>query len=515
MNIFWNTGQKNTTQGLDILGLRQIDQSIEKSWVAGITTISYRARYLSLLPWIIGEYYTLKLNQETKQGEFLYNQFKNVLRRLEFVMLAATRLQQDESGSGTTIGVLGADNFSGDLQALLSDGYFQADLLKGGNSLGVYFMPCAGFGLLEHSPSNNRLPVRTTSRGKEIFTIIHQQTAASPVLEYILNGGTLHLQDLNACKNQYSVNALSTVECQQEVHLLESAFLGSYGEPNLDSYQRFNSSLLWIFRHTKNPITPRTLILENYRRLIDDSATRHDSVEFSYMAYELYRRCHFAFELLFKSFVETLQNFNKGTVETVVAEWKMHSEITPELKDIINRNEIDLNESLETFISHIPRISFLAHTMDTYKAQHQSLHCQALYALAILVACQKQIAFKERLFELYPDDMIKLAFEVITTQKESIENLLTQILERIVLVSHLSTTWRKISQGQKSSLRFHTEGTYYYSTGIGVQAGYSGDRLSNVMLMLSDLGYLHRDTAGKYSITEKGLVQKQNMETRL
>lgn len=515
MQIFWNTGQKDTTQGLDILGLRQIDQGIEKRWVAGITTISIRARYLSLLPWIIGEYYTLKLNPETKEGEFLYSQFRNVLRRLEFVMLAATRLQQNESGSGTTVGVLGADNFSGDLQTLLSDGYFQADLLKGGNSLGVYFMPCAGFGLLERSPSNDRIPVRTTSRGKELFTAKHQQTTASPVLEYILNGGTLHLQDLHACKNQYSVNALSTVECQQEARLLESAFLGSYASPNPDSCQRFNSSLLWIFRHTINPIAPRTLILENYRRLIDDSVTRQDSVEFSFMAYELYRRCHFAFELLFKSFVETLQIFKKGTVETVVAEWKMHSEITPELKDIINRDEIDLNESLATFVSHIPRISFLAHNMDTNKAQHQSLHCQALYALAILVACQKQIAIKERLFELYPDDMIKLAFEVLTTQKESIENLLTQILERIVLVSHLSTTWRKISQGQKSSLRFHKEGTFYYPTGIGVQSGQSGDRLSNVMLMLSDLGYLHHDVAGQYSITEKGLVQKKNMEIRL
>lgn len=515
MQIFWNTGQKDITQGLDILGLRQIDQSIEKRWVAGITTISFRARYLSLLPWLIGEFYTMKLNPETKEGEFIYDQFRNVLRRLEFIILAATRLQQDESGSGTTIGVLGVDNFSGDVQVLLSEGYFQADLLKGGNGLGVYFMPCAGFDLLERSPSNERIPVRTTSRGKEIFIAKHQQTAASPVLEYILNGGILYLQDLHACKSQYSVNALSTVECQQEAQLLESAFFGSYSEPKPDSYQRFCSTLLWILRHTENPITPRTLLLENCRRMIDDSGTRQDTVEFSFMVYELYRRCHFAFELLFKSFVETLQNVKKGTVKTVVAEWKMHSEITPELKEIINRDEIDLNEPFETFVSHIPRISFLAHNMDTNKAQHQSLNCQALYALAILAACQKQIAAKDRLFELYPDEMIKQTFEIITIQKESIESLLSQILERIVLVSHFSTTWRKISQGQKSSLRFHTEGTYYHPTGIDVQAGQSGDRLSNVMLMLSDLGYLHRDDAGKYSITDKGVEQKIKMETEL
>lgn len=366
-----------------------------------------------------------------------------------------------------------------------------------------------------NTESNDRIPVRTTSHGKEIFSAKHQQTADSPVLEYILNGGTLHLQDLHACKSQYSVNALSTVESQQEAQLLESAFFGSHGEPKPNSYQRFSSTLLWIFRHTQNPITPRTLLLENYRRMIDDSVTRQDAVEFSFKVYELYRRCHFAFELLFKSFVETLQNIKKGTVKTVVAEWKMYSEITPELKEIINRDEIDLNEPFATFFSYIPPDLYLAHNMDTNKAQHQSLHCQALYALAILAACQKQIAAKERLFELYPDDMIKQTFEIITMQKESIESLLSQVLERIVLVSHFSTTWRKISQGQKSSLRFHTEGTYYHPTGIGVQAGQSGDRLSNVMLMLSDLGHLHRDDAGKYAITNKGVVQKQKMETQL
>jgi len=90
--------------------LRQLDQFTEKRWAAGTTTISYRARYLSLLPWIIGEYYILILNPETKEGEFFYDQFCQVLLRLEFVIFAATRLQNDETGSGQTIGVLGADN---------------------------------------------------------------------------------------------------------------------------------------------------------------------------------------------------------------------------------------------------------------------------------------------------------------------------------------------------------------------------------------------------------------------
>ena len=60
MTIFWGNDLTEDTVGLDILGLRAVDQAIESKLVNGITTISLRGRYFSLLPWALAEFFTLE-----------------------------------------------------------------------------------------------------------------------------------------------------------------------------------------------------------------------------------------------------------------------------------------------------------------------------------------------------------------------------------------------------------------------------------------------------------------------
>jgi hypothetical protein len=53
MNVGWGSPPAETSGGLDLLGVRRLDQSIEASLVVGITTISLRGRYLSILRWAL------------------------------------------------------------------------------------------------------------------------------------------------------------------------------------------------------------------------------------------------------------------------------------------------------------------------------------------------------------------------------------------------------------------------------------------------------------------------------
>lgn len=67
----------------------------------------------------------------------------------------------------------------------------------------------------------------------------------------------------------------------------------------------------------------------------------------------------------------------------------------------------------------------------------------------------------------------------------------------------MSTTLRKMSQGQRCSLRFYPEGALLRPTGTPVAAGRSGDRLGNVLGMWADLGILDRQPGG-YALSERG-----------
>ena len=122
MQIFWNNGERENINGLDIMGMRQLDQKIEQQWVSNVTTISIRARYLTLLPWLLTEFYRSQLAASDGKADFDEKAFKRVSGRMELIVLGASTLGKEAGESGNTSGVLGKDLFAAEIESLLQTG---------------------------------------------------------------------------------------------------------------------------------------------------------------------------------------------------------------------------------------------------------------------------------------------------------------------------------------------------------------------------------------------------------
>jgi hypothetical protein len=112
--IFWNEDILDDTQGLDILGIRALDQGLEANLVNGITTISARGRYFSILPWAIKQFYL----EHLKAGNtFVASELGIYLHRVEFLVVTASLNAPSGKPGGA---ILGSDVYSTEMEKLKS-----------------------------------------------------------------------------------------------------------------------------------------------------------------------------------------------------------------------------------------------------------------------------------------------------------------------------------------------------------------------------------------------------------
>ncbi len=173
-NVFWNEGVSSTSAGIDILGIRGADQAHEGRWTGGITTISARARYLTLLPWFLDEWY----RRAQARGDLQHDEtaLTAALRRMEQIVFLATEYEARSGAPGDGRAVLGSELWE-DMPAALAAGHeVTLETNRGGASLGTYVQPCIRLRLV----ADGR-PLRVPPRGQEVAEIqgVSSQTIRS------------------------------------------------------------------------------------------------------------------------------------------------------------------------------------------------------------------------------------------------------------------------------------------------------------------------------------------------
>ena len=514
MECFWNSGEREKIKGLDILGMRQLDQSIEQKWVAGITTISNRARYLSLLPWVITEFYNHHLALYDGKAKFDEKAFSETLSRFEFIIFLASHFGKEWGETGDVLGVIGQTLFKDSLSEFEETGKVEMVSDIGGASYGTYIMPCRSFGILDTAADNEAVPVKITPIGKEIYEARQKVFESNELLKLILAGGVLTREALLLEGKHYSVNGL--INDPEELLILQNTFTNHYinNDAVLELYTRFNKTIRWslssIIDFSKSS---SEIISENYYDVVTSATNNLEDVNFAWAEYELRRRVHFALELLLHSFSDTLMDLLNGTVDNVINSWTNTDYFSDFLSDILSHRNNSFEASLDDIKCHISPHAFLDRPIDTKLAREQSSWSKALYAVCLLIKCCEQTR-KLRTFKKLPfrNHYMEKAFSIIEENgSKQLRAVTRDLLLHAVIEPHLTTTLRKMGQGQKCSLRFYPEGDVLHPTDTLVAAGYSGDRLSNVVGMLADLGYCDR-TGGKFSLTEKGKRFLSKME---
>ena len=516
MDYFWNSGEKNKIKGLDILGARRYDQSLERNWVSGITTISIRARYLTFLPWVLAEFYQRELEKSSDgQAEFDDKKFKAVLQRMEFIVLASSKLGSEWGENGNTYGVLGSDLFTEEYSQLLSSGIVSLNFNKGGASFGTYAMPCRQFGLLGSSISRNNSVTPIPPQGEHLYKLRTELVQACPLTNVIFNGGEVLKDDVLEYGRHFSVNGLLIDSGNKEKDLLLKFMTKSYDNQVQGNYLNFISTVKWVLSrlNENDGLSSTDIILQNYITFVNECSNEPVDVENAWFEYELKRKIHFALELLLSALTDTIIDFHGSTLTQVLDSWSDELAITELVQKAIS-GSISYNDTVSNVANDISVDIF--NTSFSYAGiQNLSVSNRALYAFLIIAAAYNQLLRLQEKgkVELHEEEHLDHTFSIVKKNwKRSIRNFLGEIIKEVVVEPHLNTSWRKIGQGQKCSVRFYPDGDLLRPTGKRVNAWFSQDRLGNVIQMLSDLGLCSKNSNGKFLMSEAGKVFLNELE---
>lgn len=489
MNVAWGARLSDETKGLDILGIRALDQGIEASLTNGITTISIRARYISILVWAIGQYFS----DESADGRTKHDHQARAayFNRVRFLVLAATSFDEHASP-----GVLGSDQFTSKIAALRR-GEAVAMPTDGNLAiLGAYFGPASALGLVESRPASSGLPFGLTVRGTEMFHDRQAALAGSNLMKLLRDGGDIDPDAARAAVPAFSLGRLG--EFGREGELLRQAVEQPWAPNNamaakrvVLAYERLNATRTWLDQELRGQsVSANELIVRNYDRAARIGAS---GIEKEWASFEWHRRVHFALELLLSAVTKTLAVDGSKSVAAIVADWIANS-AEDELSTDWDRpiGEVASSVDLNRFEGGLLRpADFVLDPPQQALQAMRILMTQACIASAIGIE-------PEGAAERLPPSA--RAIQLVLDGSGTLAEVLHEICDECVVKRHIANTMRKMGNNQDCSLRFYPDGPLLVPTNIDFNPAYSGSRLQNTIRILSDVGMLAPDAAASMAV---------------
>jgi hypothetical protein len=486
MEVVWGDGLGEETQGLDILGIRALDQSLETALANGITTISLRGRYFSILPWLIGEFF----EAEKKAGEttFLVDRLRTFIGRVEYLTLACTVI--DDSG-GNAGGALGSVTFREVMAALRSGVTIPFPKDRMGSILGTYFGPCRAIGLVKPAENWAPQPFSLTPRGRKLWETRKAALGDGPVLQMLWESDSLSPDNVRTAVPHFSLMGLQRAEaeaaCLREA--LETPWEPADGGSSVTvAYEKFAGTLAWLREEAKSQtLRADVLLADNYRQIVS-GAGGNDGMRTAWAEFEWRRRLHFALELMFSAVCFTLRERGQATLREVVTQWQETPELPPILTEVWPEANLVWERTKVEAATSVPNDVFLnAGSTETLSRLSPHARGIAAFGLAAGVASQSRALRRSAQFADRNGVGERALALVEGAGDESFEESMIRFGE-IVAEAHLSTTFRKMAGGQKCSLRFFPDGNRLRTTGVPAGAGQSGSRLANIIKVVADAG---------------------------
>lgn len=487
MNVAWGSRLSGETKGLDVIGIRALDQNIEASLTNGLTTISIRARYISILPWAIGQYFV----EESAGGRVRHDKdaLAVYLNRVRFLVLAATFVDEGASRMGAT----GSDFYLDEIAALVAGKTVSMPDFGNVAVLGTYFGPASALGLVESRPESSGLPFGLTARGTAMYHERNTALESTRLLNFLREGGDLDYDTARAAVPAFSLARIA--DFGREVELLREAFEEAWVPESplaakrvAQAYQRMTDTRSWLNRELElAPASASELIARNYDRAVLEGA---GGIELEWATFEWHRRVHFALELLLAAMTRTLLDEGSMSVAQVVALWSSHVVGSEPLTDHWN-SPIDVAALIVQpgkFSGGLLRSSDF----------HLEPQIQAIRAFEILVTQARDA----QSIGITPGASSGAsapsarAIQLVGARVGTLGAVLRVICDECVAQRHIANTMRKIGNQQDCSLRFYPDGPVLVPTEIDFSPNYSGSRLQNTMRILADIGMLNMGGSG-------------------